>query len=88
MMECRAVRKGDWKLIFFAPPYGENDWHLFNLREDPREMDNLADAKPDKCNELRAEWDAYAKAVSYIEAGPRKQLEVMTPEQFFSFRKS
>lgn len=87
MMECRAVMKGDWKLIFLAPPYGKNDWHLYNLKEDPREMDNLADAKPDKFNELKAEWDAYAKAVSYIEAGPQKQLEVMTPEQFFSYRK-
>ena len=35
MIECRAVIKGEWKLLFMAPPYGENEWHLFNLRQSP-----------------------------------------------------
>lgn len=46
MLECRAVIKGDWKLIFMAPPYGENEWRLYNLREDPREMDDRARSSP------------------------------------------
>ncbi len=85
MMECRAIIKGDWKLLFMAPPYGENDWHLFNLREDPREMDNVAADQPGKFAELKAEWEAYAAAVGYIEAGEVKQLEGMSPEEFFKF---
>lgn len=85
MVECRAIIKGDWKLIFMAPPYGENDWHLFNLRDDPREMTNLASTEPEKFDELRSEWDAYAAAVGYIEAGEIKQLEGMSADEFFRY---
>lgn len=85
MMECRAILKGEWKLLFMAPPYGENEWHLFNLRDDPRELHNIAGEHPEKFEELKAEWDAYALAVGYIEAGDTKQLEGMTPDEFFRF---
>lgn len=85
MMECRAVIKGDWKLIFMAPPYGENDWHLYNLREDPRELEDLATREPDKFAEMKGEWEAYAKDVGYIAAGEVKQLDLMKPEEFFRF---
>ena len=86
MLECRAIIKGDWKLVFRAPPYGKNDWHLFHLRDDPRELENLAEREPTKFAELRAEWEAYAHAVGYIEAGPVRQLSVTPPEEFFRFR--
>jgi arylsulfatase A-like enzyme len=85
MFECRAVIKGDWKLIFIAPPYGENEWHLYNLREDPREMENLAGRHPDKFAELKRDWDEYARSVGYIEAGEIRQLEGMSPEDFFRY---
>jgi arylsulfatase A-like enzyme len=85
MMECRAILKGDWKLIFMAPPYGENEWHLYNLRDDPREMSNLAAEQPRKFAELSAEWEAYAAAVGYIRAGDTKQLERMSPDEFYSY---
>ena len=85
MMECRAVLKGDWKLIFVAPPYGENDWHLYNLRDDPREMEDLSAREPDKLAEMKQEWERYAREVGYIPAGEVKQMSLMTPEQFFRF---
>lgn len=85
MIECRAVIKGEWKLIFLAPPYGENEWHLYNLNEDPSELVNRAGAQPGKLAELKAEWDAYAAAVGYIEAGDVKQLEGMPAEEFFRY---
>ncbi len=85
MMECRALMKGDWKVIFMAPPYGENEWRLYNLRDDPRELDDLADREPERFAEMKADWDAYAKSVGYIEAGEVRQLESMSPEEFFQF---
>ncbi len=85
MMECRAVIKGDWKLIFMAPPYGENHWHLYNLTEDPREMCDLASDRPEKFAELKSDWHSYAAAVGYIPAGETRQLEVMPAAQFFRF---
>jgi len=45
------VRKGDWKLIYCtAAPH-----LLFNLREDPDELDNLYEREPQKAAELEAE---------------------------------
>jgi arylsulfatase A-like enzyme len=85
MMECRAINKGDRTLLFMAPPYGENDWQLFNLRDDPREMNDLARERPRKFSELKAEWDAYAASVGYIEADETQQLDVMPAEEFFRF---
>jgi arylsulfatase len=35
MIEWKAVIKGQWKILFLAPPYGENEWHLYNLGDDP-----------------------------------------------------
>ncbi|MCW8087838.1 arylsulfatase [Sabulicella glaciei] len=86
MFECRTVRKGDWKLIFVPPPYGENDWQLYNLRDDPREMNNRAEQEPAKFKELMADWEAYAASVGYIKAGAKKQLDVMSPEEFYQYR--
>ena len=45
------IRKGDWKLIWCA----EAPHLLFNLAEDPEELDNLADKAPDKLGELEAD---------------------------------
>src|SRR5690606_12820761 len=85
MFECRSIFKGDWKLLFMAPPYGYNEWSLFNLREDPRELEDLKEREPAKFAELKAEWEAYAAAVGYIEAGEIKQLDEMSPEDFFQY---
>jgi arylsulfatase len=50
-----------------APPYGEGKaWQLFNLREDPRELDDLAGQLPGKVAQLAAQWTAYAEYVGYI----------------------
>lgn len=84
MIECKAVIKGEWKIVFLAPPYGENAWHLFNLREDPQELENLADRQPAKLAEMLAEWEAYAKSVGYIQADGDRALAHMTPDEFFS----
>ncbi|MFO7958295.1 MAG: hypothetical protein R6X33_14510 [Candidatus Brocadiia bacterium] len=45
------VRKGDWKLIYCM----EAPNRLFNLREDPEELDNRCADEPEKAAELEAE---------------------------------
>ena len=87
MVECRAIIKGDWKLIFTVPPYGENQWQLFNLREDVTEKNDLSGKEPEKFAEMQREWHAYATSVGYIQAGKVKQLDTMTPEAFFRYEK-
>ena len=58
-----AVRDGDWKLIEW---YEDGSLELFNLRDDPGEKNNLADANPEKVKALRARlaaWRTDVKAV-------------------------
>jgi arylsulfatase A-like enzyme len=31
----KALRKGDWKIVFANAPWGTNDWELFNVAEGP-----------------------------------------------------
>jgi uncharacterized sulfatase len=52
----RVVRHGDWKLQVSENP--EKAW-LYNLAEDPTEQNNLADARTDKLEELKALLDAH-----------------------------
>lgn len=56
----RGVRMGSWKAEFYEPPHGNNEWELYNLKDDPSELNNLAATNPNKLRELIAEWDAYA----------------------------
>ncbi len=48
----QAVRKGDWKLIYF---YETDTYELYNLKEDISETDNLVSKNPEKFNELKNE---------------------------------
>lgn len=84
MIECKAVIKGGWKLLYMAPPYGNDEWFLFNLHDDPEEKVNIAERHPRKFDEMMAEWTAYARAVGYIEAQGKAALEEMSSEEFFT----
>ena len=44
-----AMRLGDWKLIHY---FENNDFELYNLKEDIAENNNLAEINPEKLNEL------------------------------------
>lgn len=50
----RAVRKGNWKLVAES----QKPWELYNLENDPSELENLIDQKPELVKELK---DAYFK---------------------------
>ncbi len=57
----RAVLKGDWKAEFYEKPYGNNEWELYNLVDDPSQIHNLALSEPIKMADLQKEWDKYAE---------------------------
>ena len=56
----RAMRKGDWKVVYTPQPLGSGEWQLFDLAQDPAEARDLADSEPEKLKELTALWDQYA----------------------------
>jgi len=56
----RALRKGDWKIVWLYPPYGPGHFELYDLARDPTESNDLASAHPAKLDELVRAWDDYA----------------------------
>lgn len=56
----RAVRQGDWKLVWSAD---HTHWELYNMRTDRTETNNLAEKYPDRVGELAALWNDWAKVV-------------------------
>ncbi len=57
----RAVRRGDWKIVW-DPREGESAaWKLFNIAEDPGEQHDLAGAEPAVLRELEALWERYVR---------------------------
>jgi arylsulfatase A len=55
-----AVRKGDYKLIYF---YADKREELFNLKADPAEQHDLSKEMPEKVTELRGLLDSWKKTV-------------------------
>lgn len=64
---ARAVRQGNWKLV--APDAGA-PWELYNLAEDRTELNNLADAYPEKVAALDSLWNRLAEHTLVV---PRPQ---------------
>jgi len=64
----RVLRQGDWKLLWLHEPWGLGDWQLFNLAEDPAELNDRSAAEPEKKAELMAAWDAYVEQFNVIPA--------------------
>lgn len=66
LMGKRSIRKGDWKLVHMPKPYGIDDWQLFNLSTDLREMNDLSTKNPDTLKEMIGYWDDYVEANKVI----------------------
>ena len=55
----KAFIDGDWKVLWMPKPLGTGDWELFNLKEDPAELNDLSTEKPQKLKELVDQWKQY-----------------------------
>ncbi len=62
----RAIRQGDWKLMWMCVPFGTSQWQLYNLKEDPGETIDLASKHPDIRKQLEKHWDEYVKTNNVI----------------------
>ena len=52
----RAIRQGDWKLVWGA---SEKQWELYNLKTDRSETNNLAETFPDRVTAMARDWEAW-----------------------------
>lgn len=79
-----AIRVGDWKLVVHEQPQADEagkrkggnrqgrlkvEEELYNIPQDISEKNNLAASHPDKVKEMRARYDAHAKAAAKPLAG-------------------
>jgi arylsulfatase len=66
----RAVRQGDWKLVSLVTGAGgDDDWHLYNLEDDPAELHDLSAQHPERRAAMIALWEQYAKDNGVIYTG-------------------
>jgi arylsulfatase len=66
MQNGKWVRRGDFKAVSVAPPYGPGTWMLYDLANDPGETRDLAKEEPETLKQLQAEWDRYANDVGVV----------------------
>jgi arylsulfatase A-like enzyme len=62
-----ALFLGDYKLVRSAPPYGDGQWKLYDLRDDPTETHDLSGSQPKLLQEMLADYAEYAKKNGVIE---------------------
>ena len=71
----QAVRQGDWKILYVPsipsrdlrlPVLKPGQWQLYNLAEDPSEMNDLADSNPEKLREMLTLWEQYTTENNFI----------------------
>jgi len=59
LFKRRALRKGNWKLLWLDAPFGVDKWQLYDLSIDPGETRDLARQEPEKLAELISAWSDY-----------------------------
>jgi len=62
----RAVRKGDFKLLWLPEPFGTGDWQLYDLENDPGELNDLSTQRRGLRDEMAEIWEKYAQETGVI----------------------
>ena len=57
----KAFFAGRWKVLWMPAPNGTGEWELFDLKQDPGELNDLGKKYPQKLNELVTRWEQYKK---------------------------
>ena len=55
----KAYFAGDWKILWLPKPFGPGEWELFNLKQDPSEINDLSKQHPEKLKDMIALWEQY-----------------------------
>ena len=61
LFERKAYIKGNWKILRLPKPFGTGDWQLYNIENDPGEVNDLSQQFPAKRDSLINNWIQYAK---------------------------
>ena len=66
LFSFRAVRRGDYKLLWLPKPFGPNEWQLYDLAQDPGELSDLSQQRPKLRDEMAETWEQYARETAVI----------------------
>ncbi|MFN0049850.1 MAG: arylsulfatase [Cytophagales bacterium] len=56
-----------YKIVKNNIPLGDMEWHLYNLQDDPSELNDLIQKDPERFQKMLAGYEAYAKNVGVLE---------------------
>lgn len=62
-----ALYRGPWKIVRNLQPWGDGNWRLFNLENDPGETRDMSADHPDIFAQLQADYAAYADRVGVLD---------------------
>ena len=65
----KAWFDGNWKILLMAPPFGRGEWELFNLKDDPSEINDLSEKHPQRLAEMIRRWEQYKKDNGVLDMG-------------------
>ena len=57
-----ALFKGDYKIVINKFEQNESEWHLFNIKTDPGEANDLAELEPELLAEMLADYEQWASS--------------------------
>ncbi|MCK4749589.1 MAG: sulfatase-like hydrolase/transferase, partial [Bacteroidales bacterium] len=60
------MRKGNYKAELVVPPYGLNEWKLYDVQNDPGETTDITSENPEILEDLISAWDKYADRVGVV----------------------
>jgi arylsulfatase A-like enzyme len=66
----QALFKGDLKLVKDSPPLGDGLWHLYDLRTDPGETQDLQVRLPEVFKAMQVDYEAYARSHRVLSMPP------------------
>lgn len=82
-----ALFRDGYKLMRNLPPYGDTEWYLYNLAEDPGETKDLKDAEPERFALMMREYEAYAASVGALEVpAGYEQMKQLTVNRLHDMR--
>ena len=56
-----ALFKGDYKIVFNRSAVNDRAWHLFNIKADPGETNDLATVEPERFADMLSDYAEYVK---------------------------
>jgi len=82
-----ALFRDGYKLMRNLPPYGDTEWYLYNLAEDPGETKDLKDAEPERFALMMREYESYAASVGALEVpAGYQQMKQLTVNRLHDMR--